>query len=124
LSSGEVCFAHEANVLTVLIAARATSKFTFPGQTEPLPFNDPTAVALASLGIISCAPHNKIMRDTLLDAGGIPPLVRILRESSEPLTRGFARKLMLNLMLHVSPSEEAADQFVASGERCHGLTKP
>jgi hypothetical protein len=83
-------------------------------------FNNPTGMAAAALSaaILSSGP----ILDSFLEAGGVPALVRLLRDSACPLTPIYAAGIIDTLLRsQTGPSArrgrpgELADRFLRAG---------
>lgn len=92
-----------------------------PGKREAIGYNNPTAMTVAVLAIVL---EFEPLLDSFLAAGGGPALVRLLRESTCPVTaKGTASliTLLLNLDGEDTPTRRArssklAEQYFKSGE--------
>jgi hypothetical protein len=57
------------------------------GQSDPMHFHDPTALAVA--GLSAACSGSKPLLDSFFETGGIPAIVRVLADSRCPLTLGY-----------------------------------
>jgi hypothetical protein len=105
----------------VCFARRPVFQLTVEGQTERLHFNDPTAVAVASLSIVAITSGNLVL-DSFLEAGGALAIIRVLDESKCLLTAAYAVNVISGLLTNpVLPgrqdqSREFACTLYRSGE--------
>lgn len=110
----------------VNVVGRAVFEFKVEGQSQVLHWNDPTLAALG--GLMAAMPFTEPMQIGFVrgggqgsSRGGIPALVRILRESSCPLMLHSAVKLITGLMGfkdpdgHLTGREDVADTWLAYG---------
>jgi hypothetical protein len=107
-------------------ACRATFKVELvrDQRTDVLHFNNPTAVAVSALKGL-CAKQSRPILDAFIDAGGVPAAVRLLEDSTCPLTVTYAAgfiESLLDLLVHPSArtmgSTGLADVLFRSGEGC------
>jgi hypothetical protein len=96
----------------------AIYKWLLPDQKEVLHFDDPTAVAISSLFSV---PDSNAMLDSFLEAGGIPVVLKLLRETTCPTTLAHAVDLLVRMVsTHGRPNtpdrcQELADQLHDAG---------
>jgi hypothetical protein len=90
-----------------VVTGRASFKTKLAGFNDVLHFNDPSAVAVASLS--TAVPYGGPLLYSFLEAGGLDALVRLLKESSCPLALGYTLHLIRQLMTGGSPSPVAPD---------------
>jgi hypothetical protein len=95
---------------------RPVFNLTVDGQSEVLPLNDPTAMALGSLRAI--VSYSAPMCNSFIDAKGAPALVRILSKSSCALTLAYTLDLIQGLLGNsgrLGRSQELADKLYHAG---------
>ncbi len=109
-----------------ILVGRAVYRRTVDGQTEELPFNDPTALATAALSAISpCSGH---MLDSFSEAGGVEAVSLLLCDTTCPVTLMNCVDIMTKLLNDASSPEgpdrrqEIADKSYEKGEK--GWTTP
>jgi hypothetical protein len=66
------------------VARRASFNTVRKGKTDLIRFNNPTAVVVAGLAAIN--PSSGPILDSFLEAGWVPAVVGLLKESTCPLT--------------------------------------
>jgi hypothetical protein len=109
------------NANFVRFARRPVFQLTVEGQSERLHFNDPTAVAVASLSIVAIS-SGALVLDSFLGAGGALAIIRVLNESRCPLTAAYALGIFTGLMEDAglpgrqSESRDLACTLFRSGE--------
>lgn len=88
-------------------------------ETETLHYNNTNAIAAATLAHLIVRRSNTL-RGSLIEAGGVPALVKLLRESTSPATVYYTAATARSLLLLVQQSsellKELADKFLQSGE--------
>jgi hypothetical protein len=87
--------------LTVFVHCRPRFSLLVDGVQESLPFNNPTAVAIATL--CASSPYTGGMLDKFLEAGSIPALLRMLCKTSCPLSSRYALHFIQELMTTACP---------------------
>jgi hypothetical protein len=88
-------------MLTPFVYRRPRFSLLVDGAKEYVPFNNPTAMAVASL----CAnsPYRNRELDDFLEAGGIPTLLRALCKTRCPLTTRYAVHFIEELITTAYP---------------------
>jgi hypothetical protein len=99
----------------VVVASRAVFKLQVEGQNEAMHFNDPTAAATAAL--VTAGRFAGPLLDSFLNAGGLPAVVRTLRESSCSVTLLYTVDLIEGLVGEEVPSGEP-NHLCELAERC------
>ncbi len=100
----------------------AIYKFVLPDQGDALHFDDPTAVAISSLFTV---PDSNAMLDSFLGAGGIPIVLKLLRETTCPVTLAHTVDLLVRMVSthgrRNTPDrcQELADQLHHAGGSDH-----
>jgi hypothetical protein len=86
----------------VIILCRAVFTRVVEDESGPLHYNDPAAVAVASL--VAIAPYNGPMLSSLLEAGGVSALVQMLSRTTCPLGLQSTLLLVEVLLMDDGPS--------------------
>jgi hypothetical protein len=86
------------------------------GLKKPVHLNDPTPLAIQSL---KAALNSTRLLDTFLEAGGIPAVVQLLRESNCTVSLVQTVDFIMNLMSHDPEQEISREQAGELGEALH-----